>query len=1196
MSHTALPFEPLTLPIDGTNLIEASAGTGKTYGIAALFSRLVLLEDISVERILVVTFTKAATAELKNRLRARLEEALYLLDHPQELAQADAFMQALIAAAGYSDSHPLPKLRLKAALSQFDNAAIYTIHGFCQRLLRDYAFLCQAPFDTELAEEQHARLLVPAQDFWRQTVIHDPILAELAFKKHLTPQQLLQDIQPYLGRPALQWKRPDSDLAAARQNVQQLWTAILPQLTELEKAFWQLHPALNGNTYRTNTFKEVFASLKQAAENQQTGTDSKDKLYLLSAEKLADSVKKGQTAPPDLCGRLNILADFAAALATQSTTEEEAVTQLSLDLLAYLKTAVAEHKQNSRERTYDDLLQDVYQALTDGSYADTLADTVANNWQVALIDEFQDTDPLQYEIFRRCFILREIPLFLVGDPKQAIYGFRGADIQAYLQAAADADRHYTLSQNHRSHATLINGIGSLFQQKNRPFVLPDIAYPNVAAARPDSRLKPAPTPIRIRWLQEGESPSHNKAFLRDRSANYCADEIAAVLRQAARGELDYEKNGTTRAVAAGDIAVLVRTAHEGSLITQALKKRGIQSVSIRRDSIFATPEAEALSALLKFWLEPRQGGLLRFVLGGVLFKQTAKALHSLHHDDNLLADYNSAAAAAMETWQRHGFFSALQQFAARYHIESRLLAAGDDRSLTNYLQLAELLATEDQRSHNPTALQQWLAAHIAQAGSSTVGDTAMLRLESDEALVKIVTMHAAKGLQYPLVYCPFAWDAKDPVNKKDWHVLQTPQAPARLLAAHQLDDADFSRLNDDHMSENLRLLYVALTRAEEQLTLYAASCQDTPSNPLVYLLSGGADADLGTAMQGYEDKETRAQILAGNWQQFLHDSPHRSSFEWLTDTPPANTAPPLPLPAHPYRALNLPVRTFTATRYTSFTGLTRTLAERLPQDDLLQPALDAAETLVADTAALPEHPADPYDVFAFPRGTQAGVCLHELLEHFDFRRPAGQQHDAIGATLARYGFEPHWTPAACTMLDAAAQAGLSNGSRLSDMPPSDRLAEMAFVMHMQDFNLPALQRWLAGSSLPPVCIEAAKHLDFATLNGFLNGFIDMVCLDAHQQVCLIDYKSNHLGHAAADYCPAALNEAVAEHHYYLQALIYAIAVARYFQARRLPAPVIHVRYLFLRGLDGSQNGIWSWDIDGRDLQPWLIESTAQTGT
>ncbi|EER56301.1 UvrD/REP helicase [Neisseria flavescens SK114] len=491
---SALPFDALTLSIDGTNLIEASAGTGKTYGIAALFTRLIVLEKKDIEKILVVTFTKAATAELKTRLRARLDEVLQVLNEIQTLGgepehisdglntyydkekkSPDDFLNRLIPLAlgeqdGQESCHRLI-LRLKAALSQFDNASIYTIHGFCQRVLRDYAFLCGAPLDVELSDDSRERLLIPAQDFWRQKVATDTTLAQLVFDRKCTPEEMLAEIKSYTGRPYLKFRRPEGSLKEAQANLQETWQKVCGQLEDLEKAFWTILPKLNGQTYKRNTFENVFIDLKTNAESShlpRLGKQTLGKLNHFSIDTLNSKLKKEYKADADAPEiiQLQALANLGRDLQAMESAEEAVFICLQLDLLSYINQSIAEQKKSRRERVFDDLLLDVHQALTTNEHGNALAKVAAANWEIALIDEFQDTDPLQYEIFRQIFIEQGCPLFLVGDPKQAIYSFRGADIYAYLQAAQDADRHYTLAVNYRSHAKLINGISALFKQKN----------------------------------------------------------------------------------------------------------------------------------------------------------------------------------------------------------------------------------------------------------------------------------------------------------------------------------------------------------------------------------------------------------------------------------------------------------------------------------------------------------------------------------------------------------------------------------------------------------------------------------------------------------------------------------------------------------------------------------------------------------
>lgn len=386
---SALPFDALTLSIDGTNLIEASAGTGKTYGIAALFTRLIVLEKKDIEKILVVTFTKAATAELKTRLRARLDEVLQVLNEIQTLGgepehisdglnkyyekekkSPDDFLNRLIPLAlgeqdGQESCHRLI-LRLKAALSQFDNASIYTIHGFCQRVLRDYAFLCGAPLDVELSDDSRERLLIPAQDFWRQKVATDATLAQLVFDRKCTPEEMLAEIKSYTGRPYLKFRRPEGDLKEAQANLQETWQKICVHLEDLEKAFWAIFPKLNGQTYRRKTFENVFADLKTNAESNRLPCLSKqtlEKLSLFSIDTLNSKLKKEYKADADAPEiiQLQALANLGRDLQAMKSAEEAVFICLQLDLLSHINQSIAEQKKSRRERVFDDLLLDVHQ-------------------------------------------------------------------------------------------------------------------------------------------------------------------------------------------------------------------------------------------------------------------------------------------------------------------------------------------------------------------------------------------------------------------------------------------------------------------------------------------------------------------------------------------------------------------------------------------------------------------------------------------------------------------------------------------------------------------------------------------------------------------------------------------------------------------------------------------------------------------
>ena len=1171
----AQPLDPRSVPLQGTNLIEASAGTGKTWNIAMLFVRLVLLERLPVDQILVVTFTKAATAELKGRLRARLDEALSLLDAPS--ADDKDPLAQLVAQARQNESEERLQLRLKAALSDFDNAAIYTIHGFCQRVLQDFAFYCGAPFELELDESGDGGAQTAAEDFWRRRVAADGETAALAYAAGLTPQSVCDALKPYLGRPYLAIRQPESS-TAAREDYARRWQEVAAQLPALDETFFRLHPALNGNVYRQATYRSKFdrllgwaaadsppapSLLAKALANSSGGNP-------FSAEALEKGLKKGATAPDgaiDALAPLAALLDAATAAAAETTA---ALVALQLDLLREVRQAREAAKADDPKRGFDDLLLDVARALQpENRYAGELAQAMAAKWRVALIDEFQDTDPLQYGIFERAFAQTGTPLFLVGDPKQAIYSFRGADIFAYLQAADDAGARYTLGTNRRSHRRLIESIGRLFAREE-PFRLPKIDYQPVDAARDENRLEPADAPVRLRWLNEGEG-GENADTLDERAAEWCAAEIAARLQQAQQGSL---KIGG-RPLEAGQIAVLVRARRHGEMVQRTLKRAGVQSVLASRADIFDGEEAEALYALLGFFLQSGQSSRLHFVLSGCLFDYGESDIRRLQEDEQALLQWIQSAGTTLDEWQRHGAYAALRGFFNRHGVETRLLAQGNERTLTNLHQLLELLAAEDEASHTPASLHQWLGRRIAAARAGQGGDSeAVLRLESDENLVKIVTFHASKGLQYPLVYCPFVWRAGGSGERQDWHIVHDNrhQNRAELLHHSQLSEDDQQQIEAEALSEDLRLLYVALTRAEEDLTLYLAACRDGGRSALAYLL--GCDAATAKDSAAYRAR----------WQEFARQN---DGFT-LTGAPPAfsGSLKAAAAPNGRYRALDIAPRRFRFVRHTSFTALSRSRDAAAGEDELL-PALDGAERRLP-AAGQPENGAEASGIHAFPAGPAAGICLHAVLEKYRFDHPAAAQAERVAETLNRHGFDSEsWLAPVLAMIEQTAALPLGNGLTLAAIPPPAMRTEMDFLLHSDSFRLRDIRDFLAVAGLPPLIQQAARRLDFYDVEGYISGFIDLAALSGSRAL-LVDYKSNLLGSDADAYGQEALEAAVAEHHYYLQALIYAVAAARYLRGRGSLPENIAVRYLFLRGLDNPDtHGIWQWDIATADLAPWL---------
>ena len=1220
---TPAPLNPLTIPVHGIHLIEASAGTGKTWNIAALFTRLVLLEQQSVEKILVVTFTKAATAELKTRLRARLDQALAALKRtpnaqtqPQTLRQnslddknrPDDFLFNLLNQALASESQDRLQLRLTAAISNFDNAAIYTIHGFCQRILQDFAFYCQAPFNIQLNEDPNDNPnLIAIQDYWRTQIAPNPSQAQLVYQHNQTPEKQLQALSPYLARPYLQFRQPESShIAQTQQQFQQAWQHVCTRLPQIQATFWQLHPHLNKQSYNAARCEDRFAQLHQfsgcpsPATIWQLLTESSHTQAIFTAEFLQSKANQDKKTKQKIqlpAEPLALIDTTLGALATAAQAhlqaESQALIQLAHRIIHYLRAQNEANKKTSPSRQFDDLLLDVYHALSpEKPHAQALARALSANWQTALIDEFQDTDPLQYAIFKAAFMQPQrqpenaqpenehqnpkTAFYMVGDPKQAIYSFRGADIYAYL-AAADtippANRH-TLTQNHRSHAALIHAINALFSRPN-PFALPQIPYTPARAARSQSSLPSGTAPLRLTWLNQ-DPTADDSDTLTQRAAQWCAQEIAATLTAHAQGKTP---------VSAGQIAILVRTRKEGSLMQRQLKKHNIQSVLLSRDSIYAEEETQAIYALISFILNPQRTQHLIYLLSGCLYNHTAAQIQQLNQNEAQLTQWTDAAHQAAQTWQQHGIYPALQQFLHQSHAETTLLAQRNDRTLTNLHQILEILATQDEKGQPPSALQQWLGAQIqASQHNANPQDHALLRLESDENLVKIVTMHAAKGLQYPIVYCPFVWKASNQ-QTPEWQIIHQNHQ-AQLIHKTQLTDSDQQQAQTEQRSEDLRLLYVALTRAEEQLNIYIASYPKTEHSPLAYLIQH-QQPEKGKAGKD-EYAHIQAQAYRQSWQNFI--AQHPEHIQWhdtlalpqYTGSLKPNQAPTdEPQPA--YQATAIPPRSYRSPQHTSFTALSRHSTALPSEQTPLDPGEQTAQAQNSQDSLKPDAP-------QFPQGTAAGICLHSLLERYPHAQPSQQNLPLIQTTLDQHNINSQqWQDTIAQLIDHTRHTPLLPHTSLSTLPPQNILTEFGFLLHTQNFTLGSLKTWFAQhSKLPPEIIAAAQNLSFRDVQGYINGYIDLLAQTETGDTLIIDYKSNWLGNSPSDYTQAALNQAIAQHHYALQALLYAIATARYLTSRNAPPPTLHIRYLFLRGLDGiTSNGVWQWDIPTSSLKQWL---------
>ncbi len=1184
---TASAFDVFDCELHGTQLIEASAGTGKTWNLCGLYLRLLLERDLKVPDILVVTFTNAATAELRERVRSRIADTLARLrgSAPRD---ADTFVDTLLARwrgrLGLSDAQL--QARLELALHSFDEASILTIHGFCQRALAEAPFSTGMPLQLSLLADDHELRMQVVHDFWRRRIAGGalpPALAAHLLQHKFTPQRLGELLARRLAKPRSQllWppalqlpiELPDAaDLADAFAAARALWQGAAAEIAAIVQ---DALPRLPKPHYTAETLQASLQSWQRLAARSALPDTLADfaALDLLGSARL--QAKKGHAPPAPH-------AFFAAAqrlldrLQQRSQALELQRLRLLRELLEDGPAALRRAKREQRVLGFDDMLFNLHQRLAAPGGA-TLAGALRRRFAAALVDEFQDTDPLQYAIFRAIYGGSDAPLFLVGDPKQAIYSFRHADLHTYLRARSDAHAEFTLAENQRSTPALLQALNALFTTHPRAFMLDGLDYrPVQAGAKPRTPLHEAAEPPRAA-LQLWQLPrdAHGQPLLRNDAMRLalqaCAAEIARLLGSDARlGE---------RALAAGDIAVLVRSHAHGAAMRRALAAVGVGSVELSQASVFASSDAADLERVLAAVLQPQREPLLRAALATEAMGHDAAALHALADDDAALLQRIARFAGYRATWLTRGIGRMLREWLRAEGVGARLLARADgERRMTNLLHLSECLHEAAASHAAPEALLRWLQAQRADAQRD---EAAQLRLESDRNLVQVVTIHKSKGLEYPLVFCPLLWDG---------HV--TPRRGGEGLDYH--DDTlgaviDFraqdktaleavkQQLTLHEATETLRLIYVALTRAVHRCTLVVGPYLARTSSGTSVAQSGRARLNwlvAGAQMAPPQwwkntlqpdDIDAAWCALAQQPHVRLDPLPCGPARPLAPQQPAAERLAALPPPAH------IPSAWWIGS-YSSLAHGARHDAAAVDHDLRAEPATaaDAPAQAVAD------------DILHFPRGAVAGDCLHALFERIDFGDDTAWG-DAVDAVLGRYAATlPAGDTAArrrmlLRLLHDVLHAPLPGGLRLADVPRQRTLAELEFHLPASRLDAGALARLMQrlGHALP--------HYGFGTLQGYLRGFIDLV-FEHEGRYFVLDWKSNHLGDAPADYAGAALQRTMEQHGYQLQALLYALALHRHL-AQRVPG-YRHERhfggvlYLFVRGVrpgwtgaDGSTAGV-----------------------
>ncbi|HET8559238.1 MAG TPA: UvrD-helicase domain-containing protein [Marmoricola sp.] len=1077
----------------GTTLLEASAGTGKTWTIAALVARYVAEGVVTLEEMLVVTFGRAASQELRERVRERLvqvEQALtQVVSTGSVTAEADELVALLLDAPAEEIRRRCRRVR--SALTGFDSAAIVTIHQFCHTVLKGLGVAGDTDPAATLVEDL------------------DDLLLEVVDDLYLRDHSSAADAHDFPHKEALR--------------------------------------------------------LARAA--------------------VADPRARLEPADADPASPEGIRVAFCEAVRREIDVRKRRLGVLS----------------------YDDLLGQLADALVDA--AAPARQRMRQRWKVVLVDEFQDTDPVQWQVFD-CAFSGVATMVLIGDPKQAIYAFRGGDVFTYLAAKRTAQTHQTLGVNRRSDAPLLEAMQVVLQDAE----LGDeqIVVRPVESCHPVSRLTGAgDRAFQLRVLTRDDlGAAADKLAAVDVVNAAIADDAAAQVRLLLDGGTTFEG----RPLTAGDIAVIAHTRRHLALVQAALARAGVPAVVSGGGSVFGTPAAQEWLVLLEAMEQPSRSGRVRAAALTSFFGRSADDL--VDGGDALTEQLSATVREWVQLFADRGVAAVFETAVAQGGLEARVLGlAGGERLLTDLRHVAESLHAVAARERlGLVALLAWIREQMSDDVEETATERTR-RLDSDARAVQLVTVHGSKGLQYPVVLLPFAsdrWPGRKPdvlryhdeEGRRVVHVGGVQSRPATLDERHRAEDA----------GESLRLLYVAMTRAQSRLVAWWAAGNNVPASPLNRLLLGRrrGEGRCRPSCSPPADREVVAWLRA--WDS--HGGP-----EVLRAEPVALAPVKEPDGEPPLSVRDFTRRVDTSWRRTSYSALsspalTDAVAalgvasepEVVPRDD------EAVGPVPPPAPDLPDAPLSP--MAGLPVGATFGSLVHAVLEHADPGAPAhgGDLRAELRRTIDE---QLVWWPQeldrdeladALVAVCDSPLGPLAGGATLRDVGARDRLCELDFELPLGGGDLrdaaraaarlgdigPLLRRHLPeGDPVREYAGALAQPLLGAQqLIGYLTGSVDLV-LRVGGRFLVVDYKTNRLGVrdeplTAAAYTPAALAAAMGHSDYPLQALLYAVVLHRFLRWR-LPgyAPESHlggVLYLYLRGmcgpqtpvLDGEPCGVFSW--------------------
>ncbi len=1133
-------FDLTKITLKGSNLIEASAGTGKTYNICWLYLKILLdlYQSCDIKNILVITFTKAATEELKIRIKDRLTKSYQYLvgdaNYRKNLLKEDPNFKIL-------DNYDQKFAKvIRLAILDFDQANIFTIHGFCKKVIEENSFETDFFEKQDILEESEDSFIEEyVKDFYRNNLINidKNFLSYLMYNHKLSIDKLITILKDINNR--VRFKLSDKvDLQSALSQLNSLppiykkISGLFDKLsTEWQKDKDKIIDFLDSGDVDRRTFKsEKIPQISNEFDdyiNQRPVLLIYENIKNLSISKLETKLNKTKGAQLIKSEVFNIIEK----LQNNSDEIEKIYNNLILAVKYHLSEDIhkklKEKKHSSSLLSFNDILFTLHSSLYNSEFGDKLSQRLSRNYKAALIDEFQDTDPIQYEIFKKIFSSEDNILFLIGDPKQSIYSFRGADIFTYMRAAKEVDNRYTITNCYRSEKEIIDNINNIFSVEN-PFVYEDIKYHQITSLYKKSDTCSLSLSHKFKIYNIS-----NKDTRKDNLQNITTSKIAESINNIVAENINkFVEND--RPLQLSDIAILVRSHSEAEFYKNALKNHGINSIIYSEKSVFETEEGVEVKRVLEAIADPFNRKKLFSALITPIFNKDISEINRLNNDESELEIVIKNFIQYQQIFLQHGFIKMFSTIVDNHSLKERLISEGRDRKLINILHIQELIHKEIERSSiTLEGVLKWLNQRLNLQVKSSDYE---IRLESDKNAVQIVTIHKSKGLQYLILFFPcFSIDRN--IKKDDPKLYHDTED--KELSLSFMDSQDLKALNDERLSENIRLFYVAVTRAVLQCNIFIS--ESFKNEVINYLdILNNLKSKKATVIENIENID---QISDPKSTNYLKDQTQEEEDKNLI--------------RHTFNKKIIP-----SYKISSFTKLAfKSENSKIDEIDTFFERVEDIDTTV-------------YNIFTFPRGAKTGIFLHNLIENINFTMSDEKIREITEKKLTEFDFDNKWSDTISQLIRTLSNLTIKskiNGDSnilMKDIDIEKQFKEVEFYLKFKSEEefINAVK-----NDIDDDFKKSIERLDGAQLKTFLNGSIDML-FEYKDKFYIVDWKSNYLGDSTSHYCFNNLKSSISDALYFLQYYIYSTALYRKIGSDY--SKFGGVFYIFLRGIGEDSNGVF----------------------